>query len=232
MTIVTTILAFLLTQSPVSSDLAEARETYDLEAAIEIADSLAAVHDETPTNEFILEAAEADLLVAELLRIEFEMTPEDEREARRELGDRIDSAAQRGLDRIDSLEESSRVLRVRADLIATLIRSKFRGQKYRRSMNQAARRAIELDPSNASAWVTLAKPPAFKPGRDDADRAEALEMLDEALTLDPDHETARVMRGRMLYELGDEAAARSEWSSVLKQNPRCRPARDLLEDPS
>lgn len=207
-----------------------ASRTYDLEAALEVSAERDTLVTNDPTPENRLLAATADLLVAELYRIDFETTAEADRELRRALGEKIDTAAQRGLDRIDDLQESSENLRIRADLIATLIRSKFRGQKYRKSLNQAARRAIELDPGNASAWVSLAKPPTFKPGRDEADLQEALELLGEALTLDPNHEVARVMKGRILLEQGNPAAARAEWLAVLKRNPDCKPARNLLEE--
>lgn len=209
--------------------LQEARRSYDREAALEV---LAGVRAEAPQDRLLL--AEASLLVAELYRIEFEQTPESERPERRRLGDLIDEPAREGLDAVDSLLEAegptSTALRLRADLLGTLIRSKYRGQKHRGAMNRAARQAIELDPENALARVSLAKPLLFAPGRSEQDVREAVDLLDEALSLEPTLEPALLLRGRARAELGDLESAAEDWRAALRANPDCAPARELLEE--
>jgi len=211
-------------RADLAADVRQARQQYDLQVAEGALAEARATH---PSDPIFVEAA---ALVAELQRMEFETAPESERDYRRDLGERIDASAEEGLTAIRRLDETSNLLRLRADLLATLIRSKFRGKKYLKQLNSAAERALELDPSNAMAWVSLAKPPAFRPGREDVDRQEALDYLGKALDIDPGLETALVLRGRVLSELGRLDEARADWKAALARNPDCRPARELLAE--
>ena len=210
------------------SSLREARRTYDLTAAIELR-ALAREPQTTPNAAAERLLAEACLLVAELHRLEFEKTPEGQRAERRRRGELIDDAAREGLQALEGLEPVSVVLQMRSDLLATLIRSKFRGKKYRRQMESAARLALEADPGNALAWVSQAKPLLFRPQRDDDDLRAALDLLEQALALDPTLESARLLRGKAYAELGEIAAAQADWLVALRANPDCTPARELLE---
>lgn len=171
---------------------------------------------------------EAGLALAEILRVEFELTPEGEREQRRTLGLRIDVAADEALALLDELPLSSERERMRADLIATLIRSDFRARKYRDQLERAIGRALELNPANPRALVTAAKPLVFAPVDKGRDLAAARERLDRALVLAPDLESALLLRAEAAARAGNEAAARRDWRRALDANPDCLPARRAL----
>jgi tetratricopeptide (TPR) repeat protein len=168
--------------------------------------------------------ARAALAVAELLRIEFEGFPQGEAERRRLLGLRIDAAAEDGLHALDGLPETSEVQRIRADLIATMIRSDFRAKKYEQEFRTAVERALELDQSNARAWVSSAKPYLFAEPQQGGDLVEAVRRLDRALELDPGLESARLLRAVAHDKAGNQAAAERDWQAALRANPQCRPA--------
>ena len=211
----------LLAQGPHEvAALEEARRTYDLEAAERVREAATAP----------LTHADACLLVAELHRIEFENTPASDHVARRRSGELIDAAARDGLNALETLDSTSETLRLEADLLATLIRSKYRGKKYRKRMERVAREALALDAGNARALVSLAKPRLFAPGRDEADLEAGLELLAEALEIEPDLETAYLLKGRALEELGRAAEATTAWRRALEINPESQPAIDLLEN--
>ena len=131
---------------------------------------------------------------------------------------------------LEVLDSTSETLRLEADLLATLIRSKFRGKKYRKPMERAAREALALDADNARALVSLAKPRLFAPGRNEADLQAGLELLAEALEIEPDLETAYLLKGRALDELGRTDEALVAWRRALEINPDSRPAVDLLDE--
>ena len=161
-----------------ASSLSDARRSYDLQAAIELRAVLRETVQTSPSPGLVRLLADVCLLEAELHRIEFESLPEMQRRERREIGARIDEAAEEGLATLAALDPDSDSLRLRADLLGTLIRSKFRGKKYRRKMESAAQAALELDPRNALALVSLAKPHVFHPNRTDDDLMLGLEFLD------------------------------------------------------
>ena len=215
--------------------LSEARRTYDLEAAIELREVVGESLETSPSPNLLRLLADVCLLEAELRRIEFESLEEAKRGERRALGALIDEAAGEGLAglaRLAALTEldlDSDSLRLQADLLGTLIRSKFRGKKYRRDMESAAQRALDLDPRNALALVSLAKPYVFHPGRNEDDLRIGLEFLVRALAIDSKLESARLLRGRALAEIGKVDEAIADWQSALDRNPDCRPARTLLE---
>ncbi len=207
-----------------------ARQTYDLEAAKDTLQALRTPSIQASGDRGDRVRVEAALLVAELERIDFEETPTEEQSLRREIGERIDAAAQEGLDLLADLGETSETQRIRADLVGTLIRSKFRGQKYRSRMESAAARALELDRSNARAWVSSAKPDLLRPGRGPKDLERGLELVNHALEIDSSLEPALLLRGRALFELGRSEDARADWQRALELNPSCRLARDWLSE--
>jgi tetratricopeptide (TPR) repeat protein len=221
----------VLAQGPLEVALDEAlegaRRTYDLEAAERVRQAAAA---DRSVGVSELTLAKACLLVAELHRIKFENTTASDHMARRRSGELIDAAAREGLAALETLASTSETLRLEADLLATLIRSKFRGKKYRKPMERAAREALVLDAGNARALVSLAKPRLFAPGRDETDLEAGLGLLREALEVDPDLETALLLKGRALDELGRTAEAVVAWRRALEINPESRPAIDLLQD--
>ena len=209
--------------------LEEASRRYELDAAIAAQSDARTLlrEDESPARAELL--VRASLAVAELLRIEFEAWTEGDREGRRTTGQRIDVAANEGLTVLDSLPETSDNARRRADLIATKIRSDFRARKYRDDFERAVARALELDPDNARAWVAKAKPFLFASPEHGGDLDEAVRLLSHALELEPELETARLLRAEASARLGEDAAAAADWRAALERNPHCAPARKRRE---
>ena len=173
--------------------------------------------------------ARAALLVAELHRIDYEATPKSEPSKRRAGGTLIDDAADSGLKALAGLSETSERLRLKADLLATKIRSNFRAKKYGKKMETAASRALEVDPSNARALVSQAKPFLFAEERHGGDLERAIQILDEALALEPTLESALLLRALAYEEQGMTEASRQDIDAALAANPQCRPARERLQ---
>lgn len=218
-------------ESPCNPEsITAAQLTYDLEAAIPVLEACeleAPVRTGDPHRELVGRAA---LLVAELHRIDFEAVPKSERPARRALGILIDAAADTGLKSLKNLPETSERLRLEADLLATKIRSDFRAKKYGKKMKAAAARALELDPSDARAIVSQAKPFLFAETRHGGDLDEAIRLLGEALAIEPTLESALLLRAFAFERQGKTEASRKDLTAALATNPQCRPARERLKD--
>ncbi len=218
-------------ESPCNPEsITAAQQSYDLGVAILV---LEACELEAPvrTGEAHRElVARAALLVAELHRIDFEAAPKSKRPERRALGLLIDEAADTGLKSLKDLPETSERLRLEADLLATKIRSDYRGKKYSKKMKAAAARALELDPSNARAIVSQAKPFLFAETRHGGDLEEAVRRLGEALIVEPTLESALLLRALAYERQGETEASRIDLKAALAANPQCRPAHDRLKD--
>ncbi len=154
--------------------------------------------------------------------------PPSQKKRRRGLGESIDGAADAGLEALESLPETSCRERLRADLLATKIRSDFRAKKFADEMKAAAARAIELDPGKARAMVTLAKPFLFADDRHGRDLGEAIRLLSEAFVIDPTLENALLLRALAFEIQGRTEACRSDLRAALAANPDCRPAKERL----
>lgn len=204
--------------------LDDAVRAYDQAAATAVLSEARVARSTSSSSQLAELHARAALAVAELLRIEFEELAASDAEQRRLLGLRIDAAAEDGLHVLDGLPETSEVQRTRADLIATMIRSDFRAKKYEQSLRAAVERSLALDPSNARAWVSSAKPYLFAEPEQGGDVVEAVHRLDRALELDPQLESARLLRAVAHDKAGDPAAAERDWQVALRANPQCRPA--------
>lgn len=162
--------------------------------------------------------AKAALLVAELYRLKYESEDMGILD-RGDVGDRIDEAARTGLDALENLPDSSERWRIESDLYATMIRSKFKGKRYGDEMEEAADKALELDPDNPNAYVTACRRYLFAAERHGGDLEKALNMLNKALDLDPNHERALVFRGTAYEKLGRLEDAKKDWIHVLDMNP-------------
>ncbi len=210
--------------------LAEVRRHYDAEAAVGVLNDVRTARraGEIRGSDAVGLHVRAALAAAELLRIDYEDTPDDEAAERRTLGQRIDVAADEGLDLVDELPETSERERLRADLVATKIRSDYRAQKYEDEFSAAVARALELDPDNPRALATAAKRALFAPPEHGGDPAEAVRLLDRALELDPDLESARLLRALAHEKLGEIDEAAADWRRVLEGNPDAAPAREGL----
>jgi tetratricopeptide (TPR) repeat protein len=202
---------------------------YDLAGAIAAQSDARTQHREDGDPAVADLLVRASLAVAELLRIDFEEWPEGDRDGRRTTGTRIDVAAEEGLAVLETLPETSDNARRRADLIATKIRSDFRAKKFRDDFDRAVARSLELDPSNARAWVAKAKPYLFASPQHGGDVDEAVRLLSHALELETGLESARLLRAEAYARLGDNDAAAADWRAALEKNPHCAPARRRLE---
>jgi tetratricopeptide (TPR) repeat protein len=214
----------------VTAALDRAERSYDTEAATRALTEARTLYRRQPSTATADLHVRASLLAAELLRIEFEEMPKGERAARRTLGGRIDVTAQEALGLLDTLQESSENERRRADLIATMIRSDYRAKKYRNEFNDAVGRALELDDDNTRAWVAAAKPFLFASPEHGGDLNEAVRLLTEALEVEPELESARLLRAFAYDQLGEPEAAAADWRAALDRNPDCEPARRGLEE--
>lgn len=227
----TAVLAVVMAASTVSQladRLAAARRSWDVDAVVAVQSQVRSELGDDATDEAVMLRVQAGLAVAELLRVELENTTGD-REARRLLGDRIDAAAREALTLLDAVPESSERERIRADLLATTIRSDYRAKKLEPELRAAVDRALELDPDNPAAHVTAAKPLLFAPEGKGRDVEAALTQLDRALTLDSRLESGRLLRATAREMAGNLAGAREDARAALAANPDCSPARALLE---
>jgi len=130
---------------------------------------------ENPSDESFMTLARVALLV-ELRRMEYETTDADPRN-KRLLGRTIDDAAKVGHDALKKVPNVSEKWRMQADLFGTMIRSKYKGNKYGGEMDKATERARKMDPNNASAIVTECKRLLFATKGHGGDVPAALEML-------------------------------------------------------
>jgi tetratricopeptide (TPR) repeat protein len=199
----------------------QARKDYDLAAAENLVPQFQEAAAAEGTEEARLDLARAALLVAELRRLDYENAPMRGRD-RRILGRAIDDVANIGLDTLDGLPDSSEKYRIEADLLGTIIRSKFRGSRYSDRMTASMAKAIELNPENPEAWVTGSKRMLFASERYGGDVPKALEYLNKALELDPDHERAIVFRGIAYEKLGETEKSKEDVDRALEINPKSR----------
>ena len=226
--------ALWLAQAPAPLDaltaqVDEAARTYDCAKADDALAAVRASAEASPAPDVSRLHAEAALLCAELRRIDWERLPESNLAKRRPLGEAIDTAAEEGLDALQTLEPASETLRLKADLLAVMIRSDYRAKRYKKDMDAAAAKAVELDPANAKAYVTQAKPYLFAAPNEGGDPNRAVELLTKALDIDPALESARCLRGLAYEKAGQPAQAKADWELALRNNPACRPAREELE---
>jgi hypothetical protein len=219
--IVVLALAAFAATPPSPGELQAARSSCDLEAAITAQAHARSAHHEAASETTGLLLVEASLLVAELLRFDFEATDADDRDPRLALGRRIDAAAREGLGVCDQLPESSQQQRLRADLLATMIRSRMRAKRYEDDMKQAAARALELDPDNVRAMVSAAKPLVFADASHGGDPEAALVLLNRALDEDPQLVSALLVRSAAYLRLGDEERAQADLAAARGVLPDC-----------
>lgn len=213
----------------IEAAVALAERRWDADAAVAALNQVRAIARTNPSARAV--QLRAGLLAAELLRVRFEETPPGETATRQTLGQQIDVIASEALDLLPSQPESSERERVEADLVATMIRSDFRAKKYQSRFEAAVARARALDPHNPRALVTAAKPFLFAPPGHGRDPRKGIELLDQALALDPRLEAALLLRAFARDQLGDRPAAEADWRAALRLNPDCAPARRAMARP-
>jgi tetratricopeptide (TPR) repeat protein len=209
------------------NQIAKAKFEFDRERAEALLPELEDALTADAPEEAVLRYADAALLVAELRRGDYEKG-ELEKKERRELGKDIDKVAKSAIKALEKLPDSSERYRLNADLLAVMIRSKFRGMKYQPKLEKALDKALELDENNANAWVSLARRPLFAKPSQGGDTSQALEYLEKALAANPNHVQALLFRGAAHYKLGDETSAQVDWDRALSLNPNTAGARERL----
>lgn len=201
------------------------RRSYSLESANELIAEMTTQNDAGTSAAL----AEAYLIKAELLRFDWETLPDDS-ENRDQVADELDAAAWAGIEQCKRLSDSSETFRLRADLLGTLIRSRYRAKKHLDEMEANAERAIELDSANARAYVSKAKPLLFADERHGGDVEKAIALLDKALELDGSLESAKLLRAYGLEQLEERDEALAAYREVLQHNPQCTPAEHAIAE--
>lgn len=216
--------------SDLESRLAAAAHDYDIAAAQVLLEEARKEVAQDPSTANRLLLARALLLVAELVRIDFEDLGDDAgRSERRALANRIDAAAREGIQVADALGEISEAYRLRADFYGVMIRTKYQGKKYRNRMESNAARAMELDPKNACAYVSVARPFLFATPRQGGDLDKAFALLSKAVELEPKLESARMLLAVAYEKRGEIEKAEAEWQKILTANPKAIRSRQTLE---
>lgn len=206
-----------------------ASTSFDLGQAEEALSLARALAGSQPSAQAIELEVRSGLLVAELERLAFESLPPDQRQARSAIGKRIDTVAEAALARAEALPESSERWRLRADLLATMIRSDYRAKKHHKAFEEAVEEAMRLDGENAHVWVTAAKPLIFAGPKRGQDLDEAVRVLDRALEIAPGLESALLLRALAEEGRGESKRAAADWRAALRANPLCGPARAGIE---
>ncbi len=232
-----TLLCLLLTVLAVagwgmdSKDLAQrfeqARFNFDRELAETLLPEYQQAAQLAQTERGWLNFATASLLLAELRRGVYEHKQQDKK-ARRQLGKDIDIVAKAAIKALQAQPESSENYRLQADLMGTMIRSKFKGMKYQSKLEQALKMALQLDENNANAWVSQARRPLFAPAKHGGNPELALEHLNRALAIEPGHVQALLFTGAAWYKLGDIEKAEANWDRAQRINPNTADARYRL----
>lgn len=218
------------TLAELQQKLVQVERDYELEPTLELLDQVQAFVEERPSVPAYLIYARAALFAAELRRFEYEEKKEEwSPRDRRMFGNTIDEVADIGHAALDQVpDELSEKWRIKADLYATMIRTKAKGNLYKGRMERAKEKALELDPQNPRALVTAAKRPLFAAERHGGDVEHALDLLNKAIEIDPEFERAIVFRGMAYDKLGFPDKATAEWDRALEINPKSQLAKKNL----
>jgi tetratricopeptide (TPR) repeat protein len=221
-------LSYGATLEELSAEYTKVRHEFDVTAAEELLVAFEGYLSGDDSAAAKIGFVRSALLVAELNRLDYEQEGLKPL-YKRELGKKIDAAAERGHAVLAMVEESSERYRMTADLWGTMIRSNFQGKKHGKKMETATEKALALDENNPNAHVTAAKRPLFAPEKRGGDWDKAMAHLEKALSLDPESEPALILRGMAHEKNGDMELARKDWARILELNPNSRPAVRLLE---
>jgi len=212
----------------IGAEVAAAQRSYDVQNAKQLLSELSDAVDDSSSEEAKFGLARAALLVAELIRLDYEQNDLPPKESR-VMGREIDDAARIGHEILKSVPNVSEKFRIKADLWGTMIRSDFKGKKYGGEMDSAAKKALKLGPENPNAYVTASKRPLFATEKQGGDIPKAIGLLDKALALDPEHERALIFRGIAREKLDDMEGALQDWNRATELNPNSRLATENIE---
>lgn len=208
-----------------------AQKSYDIGAAEAVMGEIRTALGTDANPELRLLFARSLLLTAELCRTDFEVLSENgvDKDKRRALGDKIDALAKEGMDAAAALGEVSEHYRIRSDFYGLMIRSKYQGKKYRNKLESSSAKALELDPKNPYAYVSVSRPYLFAGPHQGGDLKKAMELLNKAIELKPDYEAALQLRAVGYEKLGEKAKSDEEWGKILAKHPEASRARKTLE---
>ncbi len=213
-----------------SARMEQIRKDYDTAAAQALSEELRKAGPQAPLEQK-LAFARSLLLLGELYRVEFEGMEEGgaERSDRRALGDKIDDVAKEGFQVLDALGELSEAYRIRSDFYGIMIRTKFQGKKYRSKLEGNAAKALELDPKNPDAYVSVARPYLFAGPLQGGNLKKAMDLLNKALELNPNLVSAQMLHAVGLEKEGNKAQSDAEWKKILDENPKTARSKKTLE---
>ncbi|HPO12554.1 MAG TPA: hypothetical protein PLI09_03845 [Candidatus Hydrogenedentes bacterium] len=208
-----------------------AQKSYDISEAQKVTDEIRAALGSQANPELRLMFARSLLLTAELCRTDYEVLSEEgaDREKRRALGEKIDALAKEGMDAAEALGDVSEHYRIKSDFYGLMIRSKYQGKKYRNKLESSSAKALELDPKNPYAYVSVSRPYLFAGPHQGGDVKRAMELLNKAIELKPDYEAALQLRAVGYEKLGEKAKSDEEWNKILAVHPDASRSRKTLE---
>lgn len=212
----------------IAIEVAKAQRSYDIDNAKQLLSKLHDVVSDSSSEGAKFALARAALLVAELIRLDYEQNDLPPKELRL-MGREIDDAARLAHKILKSVPNVSEKFRIKADLWGTMIRSDFKGKKYGGEMDNAAKEALATGADNPNAYVTGSKRPLFATEKQGGDIPAAIALLDKALELDPGHERALIFRGIAHERLGNMGGALLDWNRAKELNPNSRLAMENLE---
>jgi tetratricopeptide (TPR) repeat protein len=209
----------------------DARARYDIALAQELMPALqqrlnATHEDESATLRLLL--AENALLVASLLRYEYEKSSTGNTE-KRSLGEQIDQTAGIGFTALGGLPDDSEKYRIMSDLYAMMMRTRFKGNKLQDSMHGSIDKALELDPDNPKALASQSRRKLFAEEQHGGDLEGGLALINRAIELDPADESLLILRGLAYERHGEKDKAVADWEKALEINPQARPAMEHLK---
>lgn len=212
----------LAAAAPLPPELKKARDAQDRAALDRLAaEAMAAAQARSGDDAALYRAA-----LAQLVRAEVAMEQRDRNGAR--------AAAEEGIRAAEKAAElkplSAEYHRVLGALCAQVIPANpLLGMRYGRCAMEEVRRAVELDPKSADAWLSRGVGYFYLPESFGGGAELALKDIDKALELDPSHADAWLWRGIVLRKLGRNAEARAALEKSLRLNPARLWARQQLE---
>lgn len=208
--------------APLPPELKKARDAQDRAALDRLAaEATAAAQARAGDDAALYRAA-----LAQLVRAEVAMEQRDRNGARAAAEEGI-RAAEKAAELKPSSAEYHRVL---GALCAQVIPANpLLGMRYGRCAMEEVRRAVELDPKSADAWLSRGVGYFYLPESFGGGAELALKDIDKALELDPSHADAWLWRGIVLRKLNRNAEARQALEKSLRLNPARIWARQQLE---
>lgn len=185
----------------IAAEVAAAQRSYNVENAKQLLDELSDAVSDSSSEEAKFGLAHAALLVAELIRLDYEQNDLPPKELRL-MGREIDDAARTGHEILKSVPDVSEKFRIKADLWGTMIRSDFKGKKYGGEMDSAAKKALTMGAGNPNAYVTASKRPLFATKKQGGGYSESDRVAGQSPGVGPQTRTGTHFPGDRAREVG------------------------------